>query len=263
MITAEEFYDRHAERYDDTYFAGEPYWEFYRARVWETLKPHLPREAGAPVLDAGGGTGHWTLRLAKSGYRVTLLDVSRRMLEVARRKIAVSGLTVADVRHGDIAGLEGLPDEHFALALAEGDPISCCSSPREAARALHRVLRPGGRVVASVDGTWAGLSYYLEKGHVEELERYVRDGRTWWLAHRAEERFPLHTFTPDSLRTLFERAGFRVLRITGKTVLPVRKHPELLRDPQSFRRLLRLERSLAAEPALLGGAAHLVIEAGK
>jgi hypothetical protein len=46
-------------------------------------------------------------------------------------------------------------------------------------------------------------------------------------------------------------------------VLPVARHPELLRDPGVFRRLLRLEIRLSAEEPLLGGASHLVLEAEK
>jgi len=37
----------------------------------------LPPEGGS-ILDAGAGTGRFSLPLAKRGYRVTHLDISRR-----------------------------------------------------------------------------------------------------------------------------------------------------------------------------------------
>lgn len=33
------------------------------------LMPLLPRDRAVPILDAGGGTGKWSIRLAEMGYR--------------------------------------------------------------------------------------------------------------------------------------------------------------------------------------------------
>lgn len=53
------------------------------------LGRHLPAaESGIRVLDAGGGPGRYTIALAEQGYHVTLLDLSPRLLDLARCKIA-------------------------------------------------------------------------------------------------------------------------------------------------------------------------------
>ena len=101
----EAFHDRWAPRYDTAY-EDDPYWRLYRTVTWNHLKPHLPRRLPARVLDLGCGTGEWGLRLLKSGFEVTFLDLSRGMLEQARRRVSEAGLSErAEFVKADIAEL--------------------------------------------------------------------------------------------------------------------------------------------------------------
>jgi len=43
------------------------------------------------ILDAGGGPGRYTIDLAKLGYDVILLDLTPRLLRIAKRKIRREG----------------------------------------------------------------------------------------------------------------------------------------------------------------------------
>ena len=43
------------------------------------------------IFDIGGGPGRYSLYLAEKGHKVTLLDLSRRNIEVARKKISRKG----------------------------------------------------------------------------------------------------------------------------------------------------------------------------
>jgi 2-polyprenyl-3-methyl-5-hydroxy-6-metoxy-1,4-benzoquinol methylase len=53
------------------------------------------RLANGPVLEVGCGTGRLTLPIARDGIPVTGLDLSRPMLEIARRKAELENLSVA------------------------------------------------------------------------------------------------------------------------------------------------------------------------
>lgn len=259
---AEQYYDRVAPRYDDTYTG--PYWEFYRSVTWQHIKRFLPSDLASSILDVGGGTGVWSIEIARHGYRVTCSDLSRKMLDAAVRKIEEEGLggRVPCVQ-ADIADLAPFPDGSVDFLVAQGDPLSYCSDPRKGAKAIARVLKPGGTAIVSVDQRWSGLDYYFEKRDVETLERFVHSGDSVWLANNPAERFPIHMFTPEELTGLFDRAGCRRLSLIGKTVLPIRDHAEWLSDRDTFQRLLKLETRLHAEPSLLGMASHLEIAVRK
>jgi hypothetical protein len=84
-----------------------------------------------------------------------------------------------------------------------------------------------------------------------------------WLAERQEERFPVHMYSPDEARLLIKKAGLELLALRGKTVLPVRKHADLLSERQQFQRLLKLELKLNKNESWMGRASHLQVVAKK
>jgi len=153
--------------------------------------------------------------------------------------------------------LSALPRAHFELALAQGDVLSFAAHPPKALKEISKVLKPGGVLCASVDQTYAAISHYAEKADLDGLELLLRKGEMEWLANDPSERFPVHTFTVEDLRASLDRAGFEVLDLFGKTVLPLKRLETLLEDPRSAQRLLALEKSLCREPSTLGLASHL------
>ncbi len=256
-----KYHDRVARQYDAIY--DDPYWHFHDELTWRMIKPHLPRDASAHCLDLGTGTGKWGLKLLKSGFATTFVDHSAAMIEQVRGKLAELGSksSKAQLLVADIVKMPDLPDRHFTLTLAMGDPLSICTDPQSAANEMFRTSRPGGIVIATADNKLAALDHYVERGNFDALETFVRTSRTRWLTSAREEQFELTTFTPISLRKLFERSGFEVLEVAGKTVLPVRQNKRLLSVPGAMSRLLRLEQELARDPASAGRCAHLQIVA--
>ena len=66
--SVKDYYDRTALEYDNEYDV--PYWKLYHEIIWENIKLFLPKNKDAIILDAGGGTGYWAIRLAQYGYKV-------------------------------------------------------------------------------------------------------------------------------------------------------------------------------------------------
>src|SRR6266567_861305 len=115
------------------------------------------------VLDVGTGTGLVALRaaaLAQNG-RVFGIDHSAGMLEQASAKARRSGLSDAVAfRQMDAEQLE-FPDRSFNAALSLY-ALFHFPDPLAAVREMHRVLRPGGRVVIGVGSrpslfSWNGI----------------------------------------------------------------------------------------------------------
>ncbi|RAK70463.1 class I SAM-dependent methyltransferase [Hymenobacter edaphi] len=105
------------------------------------------------VLDVAAGTGEPGLSiaaLARDG-RVVITDLAEGMLAVARDKAADRGISNYETVACDVSELP-FPDDTF-------DAVSCrfgfmfFPDMALAAREMHRVLKPGGRLAASV---WGG-----------------------------------------------------------------------------------------------------------
>ena len=256
----QRYHDRVAGRYDASY--GDAYWQWHDALTWDHLKAYLPRDRRWPVLDLGCGTGKWALKLAKSGFRVTCVDISGAMLERARGKFEEAGSS-ADVEfvQADLCDLSALPAGRFSLAVAFGEPIGCSASPPKAVKEIRRRLIPGAALVATFDNRWAAIDYYLDRGRADEFEEFLTTGTTHWLTRDVEERFPVHTYSPAQVARLLERAGFEVVDLIGKTVLPMRHHRELLEDGSARRVWMRLEKRLWRDAAAVGRAAHIQVAA--
>ena len=255
------YHDRVARQYDAIY--DDPYWEFHDELTWRLIKPHLPRDATAACCDLGCGTGKWGLKLLKSGFATTFVDHSGAMVEQARHKAEAMGPKAkrATFAVADIVDMPAVPSETFALTVAMGDPLSICTDPQRAANEMFRITRPGGVVIASADNKLGALDHYVERGNLDALEEFVKAGRTRWLTPDEREQFELTTFTPATLRRLFERAGFDVVGVAGKTIIPVRQNKHLLTYPDAIPRLIRMEEELSADPAAAARAGHLQIVA--
>ncbi|MGF1633578.1 MAG: class I SAM-dependent methyltransferase [Phycisphaerae bacterium] len=257
------YHNRVARQYDEIY--DDPYWRFHDDVTWRCIKPHLPRDLAAKVADHGCGTGKWGLKLLKSGFATTFTDHAPAMLGVLREKLDAFGPKAkrAEVHEADIVDLVPVANATFALQLAMGDPLSICTDPQRAANALYRAAAPGGVVIATADAKLAATEHFAGRKNPAELIDFLQTGKTLWLTQDKREQFEMTMFTPGELCRLFTRAGFQVLEVRGKVILPVRKNPLWLEDPDDFKRLLKLELQLGDDPTTAAAASHLQVIARK
>ena len=97
------------------------------------------------VLDVGCGPGALTLAIARRAGSVTGVDLSHRVLELARRRAEGIGVTftVADAETDDLGeDAYDLVVSHFGTMFF-ADPVAAFAN-------LRRALRPGGRLVLLV-----------------------------------------------------------------------------------------------------------------
>jgi SAM-dependent methyltransferase len=116
-------------------------------RIWDALR----LSPGAQVLDAGCGSGQFAIALAERGARVTGIDLAPEMIIRARAHAAEHGIgDDIEWRVGDVKYLSdplAVYDAIFARVLFQFLP-DIPGTLRE----LRRVLKPGGRLLASVPG---------------------------------------------------------------------------------------------------------------
>lgn len=134
----EDVYDRLGWKLDDWLFGP----SLHPGRLQAIRK--LDLQPGDRVLEVGVGSGI-NATLYPRYVNVTGIDLSNRMLEKARRRLASRSVDNVRLLQMDASALE-FPDDSFDLVYAPY-VISVCSDPVAVAREMRRVCRPGGRFV--------------------------------------------------------------------------------------------------------------------
>ena len=170
--------------------------------------------AGRRILDAGCGSGPLFAALRDRGAIVTGFDKSAGMVELARRRLGAD----ADLRVAELGSPLPFPDGTFDDVTASL-VLHYLEDWRPALAELRRVLKPGGRLIVSVnhpfaENLWhrkAGLKpdYFATYNYVVE---WTVDGQTALLRFWTR---PLHAMTDA-----FTTAGFRISVISEPAVAP-------------------------------------------
>lgn len=113
------------------------------------IRCHAPDLVGGEVLDAASGTGEVTRLLRRLGCRVTGVDLSERMVEIARAKHG--GDPGVQFIEGDAERLT-LPDETFDGVVTR-NLLWTLTDSDAAFSEWFRVLKSGGTLVA-FEGNW-------------------------------------------------------------------------------------------------------------
>lgn len=186
---------------------------------------------GLDVLDAGCGPGLYAAELVQRGAKVTGIDGSPQMIELARARIG----TRAALRVHDLATpLNWVPDASFD-AIVMALVVHHIDDRVALFREMHRVLRPGGHVVFSTHHPttdWLRLGgSYFDIEPVEEVWQGDWDVRYWrlpltatcaevyeagFLIERIVEPQPsleLARRFPEEHSKLAERPGFIMFRL--------------------------------------------------
>jgi len=256
-VTSTEYHDEMAGAYDTGYQG--PLWEVYNAVTWNYIKEYLPQDKkNARVLDAGGGTGIWAVRIADLGYQVVLTDISKGMLNVAREKIRNQGLSDRiTVVESDITDMKEFRDNSFGLVLAEGDPVSYCDDPEKAVKELSRVVRPGGHVTISVDNKMSWGYRCLKMGE-PGLAKQVQETSIFFMPGKRDgEGYPAHMFTIEELVFMIARHGLTPVKTVGK-LLKVWPREDL-EKPELLSAIKEFEVQYSTRPSVAGSGGHIAI----
>ncbi len=187
------------------------------ASTWRLIQKHFP--ASGRVCDIGSGAGRYAVELAQRGYRVTLLDISERLLERARLAFERNQVQAERFVCTNARDLNVLETEGFDAALVLG-PMYHLIEPQDRARVLRelrRALKPGGVAVVAYLNSWG----ILRTGVADFPERY-RDA-AFVRSMLGELRFEgeLHGFTecywatPPSALSELRDADFEIVTYAG------------------------------------------------
>jgi 2-polyprenyl-3-methyl-5-hydroxy-6-metoxy-1,4-benzoquinol methylase len=192
------------EIYDHTYWNSESAKDFgyasyeddvagYKATFrlkLKALRKHVP--ASGRLLEIGCAAGYFLDAAREKGYEVTGVDVSSSILQAARERFGLEDL------HAGLLHEVGLPHEHFDI-VAMWDVIEHVSDPVDVLRQCREHLAAEGRLV-------------LQTQDVSSLTRKVL-GAKW---HHFKQLEHIYHFSPTTIRTLLDRAGFELVHWTRR-----------------------------------------------
>src|SRR3954465_13856645 len=139
------------------------------AVVWSGLEPVLGQGEGEPrdVLDIGGGTGGFAVRIGELGHRVTVVDPSPDALAALDRRAREHDVAVTG-RQGDLSTLLDVAGPDSAdLVLCHG-VLEVVDDPAAALETLARVVRPGGVLSLLVAQRYAAVVARAMAGHFQQ-----------------------------------------------------------------------------------------------
>ncbi|MCK5252349.1 MAG: class I SAM-dependent methyltransferase, partial [Thermoplasmata archaeon] len=108
------------------HFDSTAYTHVERMIIFHYLEKYLPPKG--IILDVGGGTGTYSIELAKRGYQIVLMAMSEDQLDVARKQVADLPPEVQnrvfDFVLGSVDDLTAFPDGHFDAVISLGGTLS-------------------------------------------------------------------------------------------------------------------------------------------
>jgi ubiquinone/menaquinone biosynthesis C-methylase UbiE len=253
-------------RYELTRLNRDAYHSLELSTTLRFLGKYLP-EKGL-ILDAGGGTGIYSIELAKCGYDVVLLDYSGENLNAARREIEKNevGGKIKGVVEGTITDLSEFDDGTFDAVLCLGGPLSLVYGKRNRRNAmseLTRVAKSGATIFISVMNRYGGIALLPNKsqydiGTVNFINLATKgEDRTWVAGYYC------HYFTPAELKEEFvSSTGSRILEMVGLEGLGApseRAINKLSRNRKAWKNWMRIHYALCTEPEVVGASVHILM----
>lgn len=227
------------------------------AVVWAGLRPVLDRAPGQDVLDIGGGTGGFAVRVAELGHRVHVVDPSPDALAALDRRARESGVEVTG-QQGDLSTLLDVAEPGSADVVLCHGVLEVVDDPAAALATIGEVLRPGGVLSLLAGQRHAAVVARAMAGHFEQARALLDSAHT---GQQSQAGRSGRRFTREELESLLPTAGFTVTSVHAVRVFSDLVPGSLLDlEPGATAALLELEQAVSERPeyAPLAAQLHLV-----
>jgi ubiquinone/menaquinone biosynthesis C-methylase UbiE len=190
-----------------------PYVQLWYEMVEHYLRMYLPKSGR--VLDAGGGTGEFSIRVANLNKNLKIIncDISKGMLERAREKVEKLGLQARI--ENKICSIMDLPFEnnHFDYVMCMGDAFSFCKDSNQAFSELVRVAKPSGKIHLSVNAFWGNFFGMMAKGLNKKF--YFEDVMSYYkshIIHQNGKSMKCKSFTVEELERIGRQHNLIIIK---------------------------------------------------
>jgi ubiquinone/menaquinone biosynthesis C-methylase UbiE len=181
--------------------------EEYRKQAAQ-LTEGLP--AGAKVLEVAPGPGYLAVEIARLGFQVTGLDISRTFVQIGSENASQAGVSV-DFRQGD-AAVTPFEADSFDLIVCQA-AFKNFVYPASALDEMYRVLRTGGTAVIqdmSSQASHADIEQEVQKMHL-----------AWWSTFSTTatlEMLKRRAYSPARFKQLAAESRFQSCAISTQGI---------------------------------------------
>jgi ubiquinone/menaquinone biosynthesis C-methylase UbiE len=249
-----KYYDDKSRAYDD--YSRQLWSKVYDAVTWKITEPYIPKSSRAVVFDAAGGTGKWTIPIAKCGPRVVLGDISEGMLKVAKEKISREDLQErVKVRKCDLRRLD-FQDETFDLVFCE-HALCFIKEQDKVIKELVRVLKIGHPIIVTGQNRYV-MSISLVSEDIDYAHDVLSKERPFFMRNSLN----VFTLSPEELKQMLERNKVRIEKIIGKLfTMPLGISTQKMISENYTRefleKIIQMELELSEKPDSASLGAHL------
>ncbi len=210
----EDYYDGDAEDFDARYWKNP-----VLQRMRQDFREEVKRYPFRSMLEVGYGSGLDMVHFGNThpGCRVTGIDISVAMRDLARQKIAANGLDNVTAEKGSVEDLQELyPGQQFDMVYVFFGALNTVEDLSIAADSLWEVTRPGGRLVLSFVNKNYVAGTLIELLKLRFRAAFARHKKEWG-GYSPTQYLPSRCYSPGRIRTAFPR--YSLLTQKGYSIL--------------------------------------------
>lgn len=193
MSKTEEFWDSASKNYDKT----EERFEYIHKKSRENTKRFL--KDSDSVLDYGCGTGTTSCQFSNHVKEIHAIDISSKMIEIAREKAAVSKIANVRFEQSDIFD-EKFSSESYDVILAF-NMLHTVTNPRDVMQRISELLKPEGIFISVTPCLRQKMSFLI----------YLQIQLVRVLCKVGLIPIPIRRITSSEVNDLLETAGLQTV----------------------------------------------------
>ncbi|WP_445505425.1 class I SAM-dependent methyltransferase [Niallia sp. 03091] len=236
---------------------------------WHYIKKYIPKTGC--VLDNGAGPGKYSMELANEGYKVTLTDLTPKLVEIAKDKAKeldlegqFDGFYAADARE-----LNMLKEEQFDASLMLG-PMYHLQEENDrikAVKELNRVTKKNGIVfvafmprIRHILASLLSPENWKPNNYMDSIIQFYQTG---CFNHADKGRFTgAYYFNIEDINPFMEAQGFETLDLIGSNAGAILNNDSWKhwqdKGEQEVKKIIDLIKEKATDPYILGISSHLL-----
>jgi ubiquinone/menaquinone biosynthesis C-methylase UbiE len=235
-------------------------------RTKEIIERYLQKN-NLNILDIGGGAGYYSFWLQEKGHNITLVDLSQKNIDLARKHAESSGIILNKIEEGDAVNLS-FSNDQFDVVLLLG-PLYHLTDRAERIMALAeagRVLKPGGILLSAVISRYASLFDGFQRDLVldDQFYKILRNDLNTGIHQNKTDNLEYFTtaylHTPKEIIAEIAESGLQFEKLIAIESFGwiVRNFKEKQNDPAYMEKLLGTIRIVEENEDLIAMSPHIM-----